>query len=80
MLIFFIFFLNGVLLSLIINCFWEFFDYIIIVILVIFLFKLIINFLVSKGIGKRLVIFVVIIISFVFIVLGGIIFIFLMGN
>ncbi|AGF51983.1 sll1166 [Synechocystis sp. PCC 6803] len=80
MLIFPIFFLNGVLLSLIINRFRELFDYIIIATLVTFLLKLTINFLVSKGIGKRLAIFAVITISFALIALGGITLIPLMGN
>ncbi len=72
MLVFPLLFLNGVLLTLIIERFRDLFDYIIIATLVTFLLKLTIGFLVSKGIGKRLAIFAVITISFALIALLGI--------
>ncbi len=80
MLVFPLFFLNGVLLFLVIDRFRDLFDYIIIATLIAFLLKLTISFLVDRGIRKKLAIFAVVTLSFTAIVFLGITVIPLMVN
>lgn len=80
MLVFPLFFLNGFLLALIIDRFRDLFDYIIIATLVAFLLKLIIRFLVSRGIRRKIAIFAVITLSFALIAFLGITLIPLMAD